>query len=154
MEDNHEYNKFWQVSSLSVFLENLSFSTYNRSLKLYNDDNHFSVDTCFLTILPFYKKRNGNLMIEKGQKNSNIKWSGFPVSPLQYELYINYLLIKHDIWLGNDISYDLNELNIGSYYFDFRLYNGTKGLYNDTFNATIFQLESLFFYSNTTKSNY
>ncbi len=145
MADNHEYNKFWQVSSLSFFLENLSYSTYNLTLKLYDDDNHFSVDTCFLTILPFSIKRNGNLMIEKGQKNSDIKWSGLTASPLQYELYIDYLLIKQDIWLGNDISYDLNELDIGSHYFDFRLYNGTKSLYNDTFNVTIFQLESPFF---------
>ncbi len=144
-QGKHEFNKFWQASLIRTELPPLELGYYNVSLLLFDKSGHFSMSSLNLSIVSSYIEREGPLEIEKGQNNSIITWKGFTSSPLSYELFINDVKEAEQIWQGENIYYDLNELPLGDHNLQIIFYNKSNMLFDDYFKVQTFPLAAPYF---------
>ncbi|NPD90331.1 MAG: hypothetical protein HGN29_16585 [Asgard group archaeon] len=136
--DSVQFDKFWRVKNLTFELGILPDGQHNLTVAIADEAGHTTIKTIFINIGPFYIEKTGPTEMEIGETNSIISWSGYAISPLEFNLIINDTNEITDTWSGEIVEYDLNELIAGIHNFTVQLYNGTELVFNETFWVTIF----------------
>ncbi|MHA1397666.1 MAG: aryl-sulfate sulfotransferase [Candidatus Heimdallarchaeaceae archaeon] len=137
-----DFDKFWRTVNLSLDLGKLPDGMYNATLVVYDEADHPTVDTFFVNIGPYFLKRTGPEQYETNNPDSFLTWSGFTSVPLTFNLTINDTNFLTETWNGDDITFDLSQLALGTYNFTVELFNSTTLLFNESFIVEIFPNES------------
>ena len=130
---NFTYAKFWNPTSLVMPYENLAEGIHNMTLVVSDEYGHISTDTVMLTTQKHVISRSGYTLLEKGQQSSLPTWSGLTTSLLTGNITLNGTLHLSLNWTGQDIVLDPDLIALGSHFVEFKLYNGTLLVHNETF---------------------
>ncbi|MHA1955174.1 MAG: aryl-sulfate sulfotransferase, partial [Candidatus Heimdallarchaeaceae archaeon] len=133
-----QFDEFWRTKNLTFDLGILPDGQHNLTIVIADEAGHASVKTMFINIGPFFIERTGPTEMEVGEPDSIISWSGYAVTPLEFNLTINGTHEFNVTWSGEVAQYDLNALAVGIHNFTVQLFNGTDLVFNETFWITIF----------------
>jgi hypothetical protein len=135
--DTFLFNSFWRPQNLTFNLGNLSHGYYNLTLVVFDEAGHSTSDSLNISVVPFTINRVGDLLVEYGQPNNSIKWSGTTSYPFAINLSTNDALFHSFLWDGSNFSLDLNLLGIGVHSVTLEIINITEVLYEDNFWVTV-----------------
>ena len=130
---NFTYAKFWNPTSLTIPYGLLGIGVHNLTLAISDGYGNIAIDTVMLNIQNYFIERSGHTILEKGQQSFLPRWSGSTISELIGNITLNGALFMSLNWTGQDIVIDPDFVDLGTHFVEFKLYNGTLPLYNETF---------------------
>lgn len=151
--DSLIFPQFWKPLTLekTLLAQDLGIGSHTLKLQVYDEGGHFSTKNHNISIANYFINREGPTIINKGESDAKIVWSGKTISPLYYELEINNENISKREWFGEDITFNLNDLSVGAHIFNLEMYNNSKLIFQDEFLVQIFPAKKtdilLYFYS-------
>jgi hypothetical protein len=132
------FDELWRTTNLSFDLGILADGKHNLTIAVADEVGHTTVKSMIINVGPFFIDKTGPTEMEIGETNSIISWSGYAVTPLEFNLTINGTHEFTNTWSGEVVEYDLSALAVGVHNFTIQLFNGTNLLYNETFWVTIY----------------
>ncbi|MFX0108658.1 MAG: aryl-sulfate sulfotransferase, partial [Candidatus Hodarchaeota archaeon] len=128
-----DYEKFWRPTTLSLNTGILDIGQHNATLMISDGFGNTQTDSVNVTYIDFFIDRTGSSLVERGQQTSLPTWSGKTSDPLAYNITSNGTLVVSSVWTGSDIVLDPDTLVDGAHEIEFRLFNATDELYDDSF---------------------
>ncbi|MFX1266033.1 MAG: hypothetical protein ACFFH0_11675, partial [Promethearchaeota archaeon] len=128
-----KYQRFWQPTNLSFDFSSAVEGLHNVTLFVSDGHGHFTNDTVNVYVGNYYVTREGPIIYEQGYSNSMIRWVGDTVSPLLCNVSVNGSSVHLSTWNGEDVLIDAASLPVGNHLIEFELFNGTDGIYVDSF---------------------
>ncbi|MFW9906228.1 MAG: aryl-sulfate sulfotransferase [Candidatus Thorarchaeota archaeon] len=129
---SHEFDRYWRGNNFTVDLGKLESGNYNLTLVLSDEDDHLTIDTINIMVVPFYFDRVFSQDIELGQTDSVVLWTGESIQELSIELMINNSLEISHVWINSDIELNTDSLQIGLNNITLRVLNNSELIYYDT----------------------
>lgn len=139
----HQFDKFWRPSNLTTNIGILDVGNHSCTVVLADEAGHITTARVTITVVKlFYLQRNGPVVVEQGQKDTEIHWIGDTPYPLTAIITKNTTLLDSFTWNGSIITLDLNSFEVGKHRITLELYNDTNLIYIDGFLATIHPSEA------------
>ncbi|MHA2313067.1 MAG: aryl-sulfate sulfotransferase, partial [Candidatus Thorarchaeota archaeon] len=132
-----DYPKFWRPTNMSFNIGSLDVGDHNITLAIKDEGGHRTSDTINVSVRTFHVDRTGPLIIETGQFNSTIIWSGVTSHSVSYELSANSTILEQSLWDGSEIQLDLNGLSIGRHNIILKFTNTSGTVFIDSFWVTV-----------------
>ena len=135
------YAKYWNPTNLTMPYGKLGLGPHNVTLSVSDGYGHVTTDTVMMTMKNFIVERTGYTTIEKNQTLHLPTWSGSTLGLLSGNLTLNGTLYTAFNWTGQTIVILPADTELGSHFVQFRLFNDTLLVYDDSFWLYVTPLE-------------
>ncbi|MFX1283744.1 MAG: DUF2341 domain-containing protein [Promethearchaeota archaeon] len=124
------YSQMWIGNDIQISLDGLSEGTYLFNCTIEDEAGNKAFDIVFVTILPFVPDIDapnvispGSLIYEVGSEGNALNWSCFDAHPYAYQISKDGDIQKYAPWHGENISFNVDGLPIGTYLYNLTLWD-------------------------------
>lgn len=137
-----QYDRYWRPRQLTAELGVLPAGIHNVTLIASDEAGHSFSDSVTVNVAGFWLERSGPEIIEIGEAQHTLTWTGDTLSPLQCEIRVDSEMLESFEWTGEDFSLDLSTLDPGTREIGVEMTNSSGQVHYEHFEVTIYPAES------------
>ncbi|TFF67980.1 hypothetical protein EU520_01060 [Candidatus Thorarchaeota archaeon] len=135
------YDPYWRPRELTANIGPLSAGIHNVTLITTDEGGHTSSDSVTVTVAGFWLERSGPLVVEVGEEQHMLEWTGDTLTPLQCEILVDAEVFTSFEWTGEGFSLDLFSLDIGIHAVELEMSNSSGQIHYEQFSVTVYPAE-------------
>ena len=126
VDDTEIFQGPWDGTSVIIIIDDPVIGIYNYTLAFFDASGNLASASAWITVVdmtPPSVSGPAEIIYEAGITNNEILWNAYDRHPFRYVISLNDEPILLGLWDGYDVSYDIDGLDPGTYYFTLTCYD-------------------------------